>query len=158
LDQRRARVAHEIFVQRGTKGVPPGALPIALIALNQGTVQWVDPFLVRRELGSEQRDVLGLGLLPQALREAQLQQYDQHLQDVLVRRNNDGRFAAAQYFSSLPAGGRLPAAALDLSRFTQIYFPQEMLVDIAIIPDDELWVLVDESLHLPPIDLTLGGG
>ncbi len=157
LDQRRARTAREIFVNRGTKGVPDGVLPIAMIALNRGNLQWVDPFMVRREIGAEVRDILNLGTSSQALREAHLQQYDAHLQDVLQRRGSDGRFAASLYFDCLPAAGRMPRAALDAVGFTQIYFPQEISVELSIVPEDEIGELLRESLSLPPIDLTASG-
>lgn len=155
---RRARVAHELFVNRGTRGVPAGALPLAMIALDRGVLRWVDPFLVRREVGAEHGDVLGIGFAPRALREAHLLQYDRHLDEVIAEGTRRGpRFAASEHFLALPPAGRMPAAAVDPRDFTQIYFPPEADVDLSIVPDDEVAALLEESLLLPPIDLTLGG-
>lgn len=155
---RRARVAHELFVNRGTRGVPVGALPLAMIALDRGVLRWVDPFLVRREVGAEHGDVLGIGFAPRALREAHLLQYDRQLDEVIAQRTRRGlRFAASEHFLALPPAGRMPAAAVDPRDFTQIFFPPEVDVDLSIVPDDEVVALLEESLLLPPIDLTLGG-
>ena len=158
LDMRRARVSREIFVEGATKGVPAGVLPLAMIALDRGLLQWVDPYMVRREIGSEQRNILGLGLSHPALREAHLLQYDQHLQEILKGRDTTGRgrrFGASEHFHAVPPAGRMPAAGIDPEEFTHIYFPQEVRVELSIIPDDEVPALLDESLLLPPIDLTL---
>lgn len=155
---RRSRVAHELFVNRGTRGVPAGALPLAMLALDGGVIRWLDPFLVRREVGAEHGDVLGIGFAPRALREAHLLQYDRQYQEVVELRARRGmRFAASEHFLALPPAGRMPAAAVDSRDFTQSFFPPEVDVDLSIIPDDEVVALLEESLLLPPIDLTLAG-
>jgi hypothetical protein len=155
-NRRRARVAHQVFVERGTRGLPAGVLPLAMVAIDRNIIQWLDPFLVRRELAVWQGEVLGLGLGTKALRYAQVQQYEAHLQDVLRNRGTRGqRFAAADQFMALPPVGHLPLPAIDLSDFSQIYFPPEVEVELSVIPDDEVPVLLDDSLTLPPIDLTL---
>lgn len=158
-DLRRAQVAREIFIDDGWRGLPAGVLPLAMLALERGVVKWVDSFMVRREVGAEHGDVLGLGFAPRALREAHLLQYDHHLSEVLRGRDagNGGKFAASEYFRALPPAGRMPAAAIDPRDFTQTYFPAEVDVDLSIIPEDELSALLEESLLLPPIDLTLKG-
>ena len=155
-NRRRARVARQIFVERAMRGLPSGVLPLAMVAVDRNIVQWLDPFLVRRELAVWQGEVLGLGLGTKALRYAQVQQYEAQLQDVLRDRGTRGqRFAAADQFLALPPVGHLPVAAIDLSDFSQIFFPPEIEVELSVIPDDEVPVLLDESLPLPPIDLTL---
>jgi hypothetical protein len=155
-NRRRARVAHQVFVERAMRGLPAGVLPLAMVAVDRNIVQWLDPFLVRRELAVWQGEVLGLGLGTKALRYAQVQQYEAQLQDVLRDRGTRGqRFAAADHFLALPPVGHLPLAAIDLTDFSQIYFPPEIEVELSVIPDDEVPVLLDESLTLPPIDLTL---
>lgn len=152
---RRARVAHEVFVGGTAKGSAAGALPLALVALNGGKVEWVDVFLVRREVGASQSDVVGLGFAPRALREAHLLQYEGHLREVLELRQALGhRFAASDFFHALPPAGRLPAAAIDPRDFSQIWFPPTVDVDISLVPEDEIPALVEESLTLQPIDLT----
>jgi hypothetical protein len=156
---RRSRVAHQMFVERGVRGLPAGVLPLAMVAVDRNIVQWLDPFLVRRELAVWQGEVLGLGLGTKALRYAQVQQYEAQLQDILRDRGTRGqRFAAADHFLALPPVGRLPMASIDVTDFSQIYFPPEIEVELSVIPDDEVPVLLDESLTLPPIDLTLGTG
>ncbi len=160
FDVRRARVAHEIFVRQGGLRPPVDALPIGMIALDHGVVRWVDKYLVRREVGSEQTDFLGFGQAPRALREAHLLHYQRHLDDVLRDRrqtNRGERFAASEHFFTLPPAGPLPTAAVDPTNFTEVYFPAEVDVELAVIPDDELGALLEESLFLSPIDLTLTG-
>jgi hypothetical protein len=152
---RRARVAHEVFVGGTAKGSAAGALPLALVALNRGTVEWVDVFVVRREAGASQSDIIGLGFAPRALREAHLLQYEAHLREVLAMRQGLGnRFAASEYFHALPPAGRLPAACVDADSFSQIWFPSTVDVDLSLVPEDEIPALVEESLSLQPIDLT----
>jgi hypothetical protein len=152
---RRARVAHEIFVGGTVRGEAAGALPLAMVALNRGSVEWLDVFLVRREAGSTQADVVGLGFAPRGLREAHLLQYEAHLREVLALRRSLGyRFAASEYFHALPPAGRLPAAAINPTDFTQVFFPPTVEVDLSIVPEDEIPALVEESLSLAPIDLT----
>lgn len=152
---RRARVAHEIFVGGTAKGTAAGALPLAVVSLNRGVVEWVDVFLVRREAGATQADIVGLGFAPRALREAHLLQYEGHLREVLaLRQAMEPRFAASEYFQALPPAGRMPAACINPKDFTQIFFPGTVDVDLSIVPEDEVPALVEESLALQPIDLT----
>lgn len=150
---RRARVAHDVFVGGSGRGTAAGALPLALVSLNLGTVEWLDVFMVRREVGAEHGDVVGLGFAPRALREAHLLQYEGHLREVLLSRQGK-RFAATEHFMALPPAGRLPASAVDPRDFSQIFFPSTVDVDLSIIPEDEIPALVEESMTLPPIDLT----
>jgi hypothetical protein len=153
---RRSRIARKIFVERGTKGVPAGVLPLAMIAIDRNVVQWVDPYMVRREVGAEHGDILGLGYAPRALREAYLLQYEFQLSELMIERAARGfHFAATEYFYSLPPAGHLPAAAIDVGDFTQIFFPPAMQVDLSIVPEDEVAALLEDSLLLPPVDLSL---
>jgi hypothetical protein len=160
VGMRRARAAREIFVEGTARGLPVDALPLAMVLLDQGVVRWIDVFLVRREVGSSHGDVLGLGFAPRAVREAHLLQYDNHLEDVLrdrAKANRGAKFAASEHFLALPPGGRLPAATINPRDFTQSFFPPEVDVDLSIVPEDELPALLEESILLPPIDLTAGG-
>ncbi len=155
-DMGRAAAAREIFVEGRDPGAPDGLLPLAMVALNRGVVQWIDPFMVRREVGAEHGDVLGLGFAPRASREAHLLQYDQHLDQIMEMRGG-AKFAASDYFQALPPAGRAPVSAIDPKTFSQIYFPPEIDVELSVIPEDETPVMLEESLLLPPIDLTLDG-
>jgi hypothetical protein len=154
-DAVRARVEREVFMLGSRRTAPVAALPLAMVGLAGDAVLWLDPYLVRREIGLEHRDVLGLGFAPRALREAHLLQYQRRLAEI----DAPGRpsFPATTYFDVLPPGGRLPKSAIDPGDFSQNYFPPEVDVDLAVIPDDELPALIEESLLLPPIDLNLTG-
>jgi len=163
LDARRSQLAARIFVDEGPIGAPENVLALAMIALDRGRVEWVDPFLVRREVGAEHGSVLGLGFSPRALREAQLLQYLRQLAEVLSLRsqhNSDQHFAASEYFEALPSAGMMPTATISppasddpAKAFTQIYFPSQMQVDMSVVPTDEVPALLDESFLLPPVDL-----
>jgi hypothetical protein len=154
-EERRSKVAYDVFVRAGVKGLSAPVLPLAMVAVSGGYVQWVDPFLVRREVGADHGDVLGLGFAPRALREAHLLQYDHHLREVMQLRGSLGQdFAAADYFRALPPAGRFPRATVNTTEFTQVFFPPTVEVDLSIVPEDELPALLEESLLLPPIDLT----
>jgi hypothetical protein len=156
LGQRRKQVAHEVFVAGSQLGQPEGVLPLAMVALNLGVIQWLDMFMVRREVGALDHDVFGLGLSPRALREAWLRQYYDHLSEVLSQGSTAGtRFAAADHFAALPAAGPMPASAINTDDFSQGFFPAEMDVDLSIIAEDELPALIEDSYTLPSIDLTL---
>lgn len=153
LDARRARAARAIFVEGDERGLSADLLPLAMLALSDNAVAWIDEPMLRRELGADRADLPGLGLAPRALRLAHLLQHQGHLADVVTA--NGGRsFPAAAAFPSLPPAGPLPPGVIDPADFTQRYFPAEVEVDFSIVPEDELPALVEESLALPPFDLT----
>lgn len=161
LDERRAIAAHEIFVRGDLRVAPENVLPLAMIALADGALRWVDMFLVRREIGADATALLGLRHA-RAAREAHLLQYDRHLDEVLEDRKAAGMpqsFPASDHFRVLPPAGRLPEGAVQydkaLGAFTQVYFPPVVDVEMAVVPEDEIAALVEDSLRLPPIDLTL---
>lgn len=156
LEARRGRAAHAIFVEGTERGVSASVLPLAMIALQNNTVVWIDEPMVRRELGADRSDLPGLGFEPRALRLAYFLQHQTHLADV-VRLAGSRPFPAASRFSALPSAGRLPPGTINPADFTQNYFPAEIDADFSIVPEDELPALIEESLALPPIDLTLSG-
>jgi hypothetical protein len=153
LDARRGRAARAIFVEGLDRGISANVLPLAMIALANNTLAWIDAPMVRRELGADRGDLPGLGFAPQALRLAHLLQHQGHVADV-VTTTNGRSFPAATHFPALPPAGPLPPGVINPADFTQSYFPAEIAVDLAIIPEDELPALVEESLALPGIDLT----
>ena len=158
MGRRRKHVAREIFLEGSQKGHPVGVLPLAMMALNLGVIEWVDPYLVRREVGAAEHDIFGLGMSPRVLREAFLLQYHHHLGNILSGlQNGEQRFVATEHFLALPSAGPMPATAIDPTDFTQSYFPAEMNVDLTIVPEDELTSLLEDSLSLPPLDLTISG-
>ena len=152
LDARRSRAAATIFAGDGVRGLSANVLPLAMLALSNNVVVWIDEAMVRRELGADRADLPGLGHAPRALRLAHLIQHQVQLADILLANGGRG-FAAHQQFSVLPSAGPVPAGMINTTDFTQRYFPPEMAVDFSIIPEDELPALVEESLSLPPIDL-----
>jgi hypothetical protein len=153
--RRRARVAREIFVEGRDQGLTSGVLPLAMVSLRGNIVEWVDPFLVRRETGSERPAGMDFGFGARALREAHLLQYQQHLADAL-NAQHDEPFAATAYFDALPPVGQFPAASLDPNRLTHRFFPAGIEVELSFIPEDEVTAVIEESLLVPPIDLTVG--
>jgi len=126
-----------------------------MVALRGNLVEWVDPFLVRRETGAERPAGMDFGFGARSLREAHLLQYQRHLADAM-NANNDQAFLATSYLDALPPVGQLPSAALDADRLTQRFFPPAIDVELSFIPEDELTAVIEESLLVPPIDLTAG--
>jgi hypothetical protein len=154
-NRRRARVARDIFVAGRDHGANSGVLPLAMVALRGNIIEWVDVFMVRRETGSERPAGMDFGFGARALREAHLLQYQEHLAAAL-QSTTDRPFAAPAYFDALPPIGQFPAGTLDPKTLTQRFFPAGIEVALSFVPDDELPVLIEESLLSPPIDLTAG--
>jgi|GEM_PF-608033 len=157
LDQSgRARVAREIFLRKLSAPASEGALPIGVVSLERGVVQWVDQYLVRRDASVD--DSLGFGVQHRSVREAFLRQYQQHLIDIRQIRADNGQtgpFAASEHFQALPPFGPVPVEALQRvgTQLVQSYFPAEFDVELTIIPDDELAALQEEAVTMPAIDL-----
>lgn len=156
---RRAALARQIFVTGSPSQLSSSLLPLAMMSLQSGAIEWIDPYLVRRDTGP---DFSGLrfGLADRATQEAFLLQYDSQLQQTLASRKNAGMtlgFAASTYFQALPPAGRFPLSSINVgaSDFTQIFFPQQLDVRLSVIPVDEFPALIEQSMSLPPIDLTL---
>jgi hypothetical protein len=153
LDARRGRAARAIFVDQADRGLSANVLPLAMIALENNTIAWIDVPMLRRELGADRADLPGLGLAPRALRFAHLLQHQRHVAEVIA--DAGGRpFPAAAVFPALPPAGPLPPGVIDPRDFTQRYFPAQVGVDFSVIPEDELPALVEEALALPGFDLT----
>ena len=151
---RRAEVAHQVFAQATEYHIPSTTLPLAMIEMRRGKLLWLDNHMVRRDMGAVHSDVLGFGFTPRPIRSSHFKQYDAMIQDIVAQRKRtdaDLGFSATQFFKSLPSAGRLPAACVDLSSFTQHYFPDVMDVEMSIIPEDEMGLLIEESMLLPPI-------
>ena len=155
LDGQRGTLARDAFVTQSLPALPAEVLPLAVVAIAGDNIRWVDVHLVRRAAGQAHADVLGFGFAPRLQREAHLAQYTQQLNELLAR-GLAGRPNAAQYFSALPAAGPMPAAALDSSDFSQSWFPPGVNAELMLVPEDEIPSLVEESLLLPPVDLSLG--
>ncbi|MDQ8021915.1 MAG: hypothetical protein REI94_08760 [Moraxellaceae bacterium] len=154
LDARRGRVARNVFVSGKDEGLSANVLPLAMLALQNNTIVWIDEAMVRRELGADRGDLPGLGFAPRALRLAHLMQYQEHLRYV-VSKSNGRSFPAGAHFPALPSAGPLPKGVINVADFTQNFFPAEIDVDFTIVPEDELPALIEEALALQPIDLTV---
>ena len=150
-DDVRRQLASEIFAQEG-RGLAADLVPLALVYLDGVALRFIDVHLVRRMIGVEQEDLLGLGVVPRAVRSAHVQQYRQHLRDLLAS-SGARPISAAEHFDVLPPVGELPAAALHRSEFTESFFPPTVDVDLSVVPSDELALIVEETMTLPPIDL-----
>ena len=153
----RAMAAQRIFQGLEATGAPGHALPLAMLALRNGAIEWLDMHLARRDLVASRRDFLGLGLSRDQLRLSHFNQYQAALADVVGFYRDRGlpaRFNAEQHFRILPAAGPLPAACIDPAAQTQMFFPGEIEVELSIVPEDELPYLIDDGFELPPIDLT----
>jgi hypothetical protein len=158
-DQQLAALAWQIFSGRSTAQAKlnDALLPLALVSLQRGQITWLDQWLVRRIVSA---DYAGqqFGLTDQATQTAFFLQYDAQLQSVLANRKSaglNGNFNASQYFQLLPPAGRFPLESVDPKALTQGFFPQHLDVRMSIIPDDEVPALIESSLDLPPLDLTL---
>ncbi|HRI13141.1 MAG TPA: hypothetical protein PLX89_09050 [Verrucomicrobiota bacterium] len=152
--RRRSRAARDIFVGQRERGLTTGTLPLALVALRGNLIEWVDPFLVRRELGADRREGLDFGFGSRPLREAHLLQYERQLGEILTT-NPSAAFAATAQFDALPPAGRIPSGSVNAATLTQQYFPRGIETFVSFVPEDELPALFEESFLLPPIDLQL---
>lgn len=157
LEQRRKHVVREIFFEESRKGQPEDVLPLAMVALDNGIIKWLDVFMVRREIGLRERKVWGLGLSPRPLRAAHLRQYDIHLQGLQARLGSGARIIASEHFTILPPAGPMPVSGVNGADFSHSFFPAEMDVELSIIPEDELSALIEDAMLLPPLDLSLSG-
>jgi hypothetical protein len=161
--QLRASLARQIFLNANPSKLSDALLPLAMVYLQRGIIAWVDPYLVRRDSGPEYSG-LRLGLSDPPTQQAFLMQYDSQLQETVNARITSGAsasFAATDFFQALPPAGRFPLATLGISsqgssqNFTQAFFPQQLDVRLSVVPIDEIPALVEDSMSLPPIDLTL---
>jgi hypothetical protein len=156
-NQQRALLAYQIFLNGNTGTLSDSLLPLAVVSLQRGAINWIDPYLVRRDSGPEYSGVR-FGLADPATQQAYLLQYNTQLQAVVATRQSNGlaaNFAATDYFDAIPSAGPFPIAAISTKDFSQLFFPPQMDVRLSIIPSDELPALVEDSMSLPPIDLTL---
>lgn len=158
LEDARRSVARAIFAGSG-RAMPQDALPLAMLAVDRGTVRWIDTAMVRRETGLDSGLHVGVSKRSRALAEAFLAQHANHLADVLEEAGARGigtSFPASTFFALLPPAGQIPVTAIraDDFGFIQSYFPPAVRADLAFVPADEIPTLVEESLTLPPIDLS----
>jgi hypothetical protein len=147
----RSRAAREIFLEQKIAPLPAGVLPLALLYVRHGALEWIDEWLVRREAGDDDR--FGFGFAPRALSEAHFFHYRERVAGAPMAAA--GQLAARSFLEIIPPAGPLPAGVLNPADFTQAYFPAEARVELALVPEDELAALMEDSIDLPPIDLNL---
>jgi hypothetical protein len=83
-------------------------------------------------------------------------QYDAQLQALAASLSPAAlNFAASDYFQALPQAARFPLASIDAVRLLQLFFPQQLPVQLSLIPTDELPAVIEDSMSLPPLDLTM---
>ncbi|MGB8908518.1 MAG: hypothetical protein WCC84_07185 [Candidatus Cybelea sp.] len=161
--QRRAALARQIFVTSSATQLSETLLPIAMVSITRGVIDWVDPYLVRRDTGPEYSG-LRLGLTNPAAQRAFFMQYEAQLKETVLSQRTQGlsaSFAAGKFFLALPPAGHFPLASITITgqtsspAFSQVFFPQQLDVRLSIIPQDEVPALIEDSMSLPPIDLTL---
>ncbi|MGA8534052.1 MAG: hypothetical protein WB615_08090 [Candidatus Tumulicola sp.] len=160
---RRTALARQIFVTGNAAQLSSDLLPIAMVSLQRGAIEWVDPYLVRRDTGPEYSG-LRFGLTDPAAQRAFMMQYDAQLQETMAARKAaalSANFSAANYFQALPQAARFPLASISVTgpnaaaTFSQTFFPAQLDVRLSIIPVDEIAALIADSMSLPPLDLTL---
>ena len=157
LPRQRGELARRIFVERAEVGTAVDAIPLAIVRLERGFIVWVDPWLVRRELGTAHEGIGKFSRGPRALVEAQVQQYHRHLAAIVKARSDESRpaaFSAGEELAALPPAGSFPVAALDLAQQSERFFPQPMPITCQVVPDDEIATILQEHLVMPPIDLS----
>ena len=147
-----AAVARDIFVAGNPGRLSDSLLPLAMISIRNGAIDWLDCRLVRRESGPEFPD-LRFGLSDPAAEQAFLLQYDAELHQISASGKPAAPFAATQHFQALPPAGRFPFASINVTNLTQLFFPPQTDVRLGVVPEDELPALIEESMALAPIDL-----
>jgi len=156
----RARLAREVFVGGLDPTLSTDGLALAAVGVVNGRVQWIDQALTRRSVGADA--VVGFGLQPRKSRLAYQAQYARQLAEELDRRRNAGLpdgLPAVEAFAALPPVGPLPRGAVEVTstEVRQSFFPREIYVEMAIMPEDELPALLSEGLIGAPIDLEADG-
>jgi len=157
--QQQAAVARQVFLTGNAGALSDSLLPLAMISIQRGAINWIDPYMVRRDSGPQNISAR-FGLTDPATQQAFLLQYNTQLQAAIATRQSsglNGNFAATDYFQALPPAGPFPLDAINVVDFSQTFFPQQMDVRLSVIPADELPALVEDGMSLPPIDLTLAG-
>ncbi len=152
----RARLAREIFLGGWDPSANTDGLALAVVGISRNRILWIDPEMVRREVGAD--TPLGFGLRSRQRREAHARQYARHLEEALSDRVASGRgdgMGAREVFDLLPPAGPLPRACVrvDGTHLVQDFFPPEVYAEITLIPEDELPALLEEALTRAPIDL-----
>ena len=151
-DELRARASLQRTLQDNELAdsmIPGDSLPLGVLAIRNDAPQWLDSDLLRHP---PRREATSFNSLEDLYR-----QYNALFADVMSHRHSGAMsldFAASDYFSLMPAAGRMPKAAVDAERGVQSFFPDHYNVHIAPVRMAEAELLLEESLPLPAIDLS----
>jgi hypothetical protein len=129
--------------------VPEDAVALGVLAIRNDRPEWLDSQLLRRPL----RSARAAGDL-----QADLERHYRALfEDVMAYRHAGslgGDFAADEYFRLLPPAGPMPKESVDPVTGRQGFFPEGYRVWVAPIRGADLPLVKQESMRLPPLDLT----
>lgn len=157
IDAGPAALARRIFVEDVDPVVSHHALPLAAVALERGTIAWIDVHCVRREAKADPE--LGFGAGHRSTLEAHMRHFAARMDSILARLPPAPlatRFAATDYFEVLPPAGELPPTSVSVEgdRLAQWFFPAAVDADLALVPEDELPALLEEAMTLSAYDLS----
>jgi len=130
--------------------IPEDAVALGVLAVNNDRPLWFDQELLRQPLKSHRQ-----------LSDIQAdfyRQYQHIFSDLMAYRASGSRnrnFAARDYFSVLPPVGSLPKESVSPVDGRQSFFPELYNVSITPVRKAELELLKQESLQLPPLNLSL---
>ena len=145
----RAALARELLGGADRLALPDDdAVALALLAVDNGRLQWLDQGLVRRPRRSPGQ----AGALQQDL----ATHYRELMAAVRASRAASGlgeAFEAKQVFRVLPPHGPCPKAAFDPVAGSQHFFPEAWEVSIAPVRRTDLPALLADAELLAPIDL-----
>ena len=156
LEQARSVAARQIF-GGSPSTIPQDALPLAMLAIDRGTVRWIDMPMVRRETGADTPLQVSLGARPRAVSESYLLQYQSQLADISTSRQGQGMaFPANEYFGLLPPAGPMPVETIAVAAdgLEQMWMPSGIEMSASFVPEDEIAAIMEESLTLPPLDIS----
>jgi len=147
----RAALAREMLGGHDRFALPDDeSVPLALLAVDAGRLQWLDQGLVRRP-----RRAPGT---PAALQQDLATHYRELMRAVRTARTAAGlpeAFEAAQVFRVLPPHGPCPKAAIDPVGGSQRFFPEAWEVSIAPVRRTDLPALLADAERLAPIDMAV---
>jgi hypothetical protein len=147
----RAHLIREYLGDGQAAGViPEDAVALGVLAIREDRPEWLDTALLRHPLRP--------AATPGALQADLARHYEILLRDVMNYRRAGSLgddFAAAEYFKLLPPAGSLPKGAIDPMRGRQGFFPEAFHVWTAPIRLADVELVRQESMLLPPIDLSL---
>lgn len=145
----RAALAREMLGGHERFALPDDeAVALALLAVDNARLQWLDQGLVRRPQRAPGA--------PTALQQDLATHYRELMQAVRATRAAAGlpeAFEAAQYFRVLPPHGPCPKAAIDPVGGSHRFFPEAWEVSIAPVRRSDLAAVLADAERLAPIDM-----